>query len=343
MPARRSSTAPSTSKESFRRPSGAPRGRLGRDLHRLRDGAVGARELHGVEVRLTPDIIRGFHAGRGDGRPSDTHPSTEIAASSASAWAEWRPIIRRSRTNLRLRFARDPRPRLVSLCRRGRGGRPSAERWTLGADRLRYASAPRRIRDCCARRPPADCAGRLSHLEPAHAGGLSLAEHPLPQLIAAGAVCSVSTDDPALFRYRPLRRLRGRPGAGTPSTRDYGRARGERATTRPENGYGRLAISTLGGATLGLPWPAEHFKHDANARRRKPHAGVGAHSRLLRLEPLKRRCSFRSFAASEVGVPRACARVRARLRRLRSRLRRRNRARRSLQQRREHERDRIRI
>jgi len=27
----------------------------------------------------------------------------------------------------------------------------------------------------------------------------SLAEHPLPQLVAAGVACSVSTDDPAMF------------------------------------------------------------------------------------------------------------------------------------------------
>ncbi len=27
----------------------------------------------------------------------------------------------------------------------------------------------------------------------------SLAEHPLPQLVAAGVLCSVSTDDPAMF------------------------------------------------------------------------------------------------------------------------------------------------
>ena len=27
----------------------------------------------------------------------------------------------------------------------------------------------------------------------------SLAEHPLPQLVAAGVVCSISTDDPAMF------------------------------------------------------------------------------------------------------------------------------------------------
>jgi len=35
----------------------------------------------------------------------------------------------------------------------------------------------------------------------------SLEEHPLPKLIAAGAVCSISTDDPAMF--------------GTDLSRDY--------------------------------------------------------------------------------------------------------------------------
>jgi adenosine deaminase len=33
----------------------------------------------------------------------------------------------------------------------------------------------------------------------------SLAEHPLPKLVAAGAVCSISTDDPAMFGTDPSR------------------------------------------------------------------------------------------------------------------------------------------
>ena len=38
----------------------------------------------------------------------------------------------------------------------------------------------------------------------------SLREHPLPQLVAAGAICSISTDDPAMF--------------GTDLSRDYAAA-----------------------------------------------------------------------------------------------------------------------
>ena len=48
------------------------------------------------------------------------------------------------------------------------------------------------------------CSKRFAHIfrldMPVRTGAVrSLVEHPLPQLLAAGVVCSLSTDDPAMF------------------------------------------------------------------------------------------------------------------------------------------------
>ena len=78
----------------------------------------------------------------------------------------------------------------------------------LGADRLRHgiraAEDPGLLHEIVDRRIVLDVCP-ISNLRTRAVG--SLAEHPLPKLIAAGARCSISTDDPAMF--------------GTDLTRDY--------------------------------------------------------------------------------------------------------------------------
>jgi len=70
----------------------------------------------------------------------------------------------------------------------------------LGADRLRHGI--RAVEDSGLVRELAD---RRIVLDVCPISNLrtrvvaSLAEHPLPQLVAAGARCSISTDDPAMF------------------------------------------------------------------------------------------------------------------------------------------------
>jgi aminodeoxyfutalosine deaminase len=70
----------------------------------------------------------------------------------------------------------------------------------LGADRLRHGI--RAVEDAGLVR---ELAGRGTVLDVCPLSNLrtgavaSLAEHPLPQLVAAGVLCSISTDDPAMF------------------------------------------------------------------------------------------------------------------------------------------------
>jgi aminodeoxyfutalosine deaminase len=70
----------------------------------------------------------------------------------------------------------------------------------LGADRLRHGiramEDPGLLREIAARRIVLDVCP-ISNLRTKVVS--SLEDHPLPQLVAAGAVCSISTDDPAMF------------------------------------------------------------------------------------------------------------------------------------------------
>ena len=70
----------------------------------------------------------------------------------------------------------------------------------LGADRLRHGiravEDPGLLREIAERRVVLDVCP-ISNLRTRAVA--SLDEHPLPQLVAAGALCSISTDDPAMF------------------------------------------------------------------------------------------------------------------------------------------------
>jgi aminodeoxyfutalosine deaminase len=70
----------------------------------------------------------------------------------------------------------------------------------LGAVRLRHgiraADDPGLVREIADRRVVLDVCP-ISNLRTRAVS--SLEEHPLPKLLAAGAVCSISTDDPAMF------------------------------------------------------------------------------------------------------------------------------------------------
>ena len=163
-------------------------------------GAEEARERYGVEVRLTPDIIRGFsleeaeetvrHAARyrdrgvlgvglggleADYPPEPYEPAFELARSEG--------------------LASVPHAGEVAGAASVRG---ALER--LGADRLRHGiratEDPGLVREIVDRRVVLDVCP-ISNLRTRAVA--SLAEHPLPELVAAGALCSISTDDPAMF------------------------------------------------------------------------------------------------------------------------------------------------
>jgi len=164
------------------------------------DGAQQAWEEHGVRVALTPDIVRGYpieaaehtvthalaNAGRGIvgiglGGPEGDNPP----------WLYERAFAQ----------ARDGG--LGSVPHAGEADGPASVRGALdvlGADRIRHG-----VR---ATEDPgllAELAGRGVVLDVCPISNVrtgvvrSLAEHPLPELLAAGVLCTINTDDPAMF------------------------------------------------------------------------------------------------------------------------------------------------
>ena len=163
-------------------------------------GAQEARELHGVEVRLTPDIPRGF---------------TQEEARATVKWAarfRERGVVGVGLGGLEAQFPPEPYEEAFALARSlGLGSVPHAGEAAgassvhgaleaLAADRIRHG-----IRSVEDPGLVAELAGRGIVLDVCPLSNLrtgvvaSLAEHPLPQLVAAGVRCSISTDDPAMF------------------------------------------------------------------------------------------------------------------------------------------------
>jgi aminodeoxyfutalosine deaminase len=164
------------------------------------DGAHEARESHGVEVRLTPDITRGasledaFAAvryaakyrergivGIGLGGEENLYPPEPFA-----------PVFRAAKE-----------AGLASVPHAGEVVGPASIRGALealGADRIRHGI--RAVDDGGLMRELAERGIVLDvcPLSNVRTGAVrSLAEHPLPQLLAAGVACSISTDDPQMF------------------------------------------------------------------------------------------------------------------------------------------------
>jgi len=162
------------------------------------DGAVEACELHGVEVRLTPDIPRVY-----------SPEEAETVARFAVAYRD-RGVVGLGIGGLE--FPSEPFAPAFALAREGGlGSVPHAGELAgaesvrtvlegLGADRIRHGiravDDPGLVAELAARGTVLDVCP-LSNLRTGAVA--SLAEHPLPQLVAAGVRCSISTDDPAMF------------------------------------------------------------------------------------------------------------------------------------------------
>jgi aminodeoxyfutalosine deaminase len=164
------------------------------------DGAQEARELHGVEVRLTPDIIRGFPL-------EDAEETVRYAAKYRN-----RGVLGVGLGGLEADYPPEPYEPAFDLARElglasvphaGEVAGPPSVRGaleTLHADRIRHGvravEDPGLVHEIADRRVVLDVCP-ISNLR---TGAVrSLGDHPLPQLVAAGAVCSISTDDPAMF------------------------------------------------------------------------------------------------------------------------------------------------
>jgi aminodeoxyfutalosine deaminase len=163
-------------------------------------GAQEARELHGIEVRLTPDIARGF------------------TLEEARETVEWcnryrsRGVVGVGLGGLEAEFPPEPYEDVFAYAKSlGLGSVPHAGEVAgaesvrgalenLQADRLRHGIRAEEdaglVRELAARGTVLDVCP-LSNLR---TGAVrSLEEHPLPRLVAAGVRCSISTDDPAMF------------------------------------------------------------------------------------------------------------------------------------------------
>ena len=164
------------------------------------DGALEAREAHGVEVRLTPDVPGVY--------------SPEEAEQVATFAVRYRDggVVALGLAGPGSDDAMRPFGRAFAVARDGGLGAvphageiagPESVRAALDvlqADRIRHGI--RAEEDSALVR---ELAGRGTVLDVCPLSNLrlgvvrSLAEHPLPRLVAAGVRCSVSTDDPALF------------------------------------------------------------------------------------------------------------------------------------------------
>jgi aminodeoxyfutalosine deaminase len=164
------------------------------------DGAEEARERHGVEVRLTPDIYRGA-----------TPEQAEQVVRYSGKYRE-RGIVAVGLGGLEAEFPPEPYEPAFMLARSldlgsvphagEAAGAPSVRGALEGlhADRIRHG-----IRSVEDSGLVAELAGRGTVLDVCPLSNIrtgvvrSLEEHPLPQLVAAGVRCSISTDDPAMF------------------------------------------------------------------------------------------------------------------------------------------------
>jgi aminodeoxyfutalosine deaminase len=164
------------------------------------DGAAEAAELHGVLVRLTPDIPRGcpIEAAELTVRHSIAHADRGIVGIGLGGPEQKYPPELYSQV-----FAMARAGGLGSVPHAGEAAGPESVRGALdvlGADRIRHGI--RAIED-----PGllSELASRGIVLDVCPTSNVrtgvvrSLAEHPLPALLAAGVRCTVNTDDPAMF------------------------------------------------------------------------------------------------------------------------------------------------
>ena len=165
------------------------------------DGAAQAREEVGIEVRLTPDITRGFAdldtakrvaeyavryrdrgvVGLGLGGPEDGHPPEPYAEA----------------------FAIAHEGGIASAPHAGETAGPESVRGALealGASRIRHGVGavddPELLAELAERQIVCDVCV-LSNVRLGVAP--SVEDHPLPRMLAAGVRCTVNTDDPTFF------------------------------------------------------------------------------------------------------------------------------------------------
>jgi aminodeoxyfutalosine deaminase len=179
------------------------------------DGAQQARELHGVEVRLTPDITRSAPL-------DDAHTLVEVAARYRD-----RGIVAVGLGGEEAYYPNPPfGPAFRAARAAGLGSVPHAGEVVgaesvrtaldhLDPDRLRHGfravEDPALVRELAERGIVLD----LTPISNVRTGAVrSLEEHPIRELVAAGVRCSISTDDPVMFDTDLTREYAAAEGLG---------------------------------------------------------------------------------------------------------------------------------
>jgi aminodeoxyfutalosine deaminase len=164
------------------------------------DGAQAARELHGVEVRLTPDIFRG----------ATPEESADVIRYSAKYRDQG--IVGIGLGGLEAEFPPEDyagqfdvvkAEGFASVPHAGEVAGPASVRGALdalGADRIRHGIRSVEDPALVAELRDREIVLDVCPISNVRTGAVaSLEEHPLRQLLDAGVRCSISTDDPAMF------------------------------------------------------------------------------------------------------------------------------------------------
>jgi aminodeoxyfutalosine deaminase len=163
-------------------------------------GAQQAREEHGVEVWLTPDIPRGFSLDEASATvrwASRYRDHGVVGVGLGGLEADYPPELYEEA----FRLAKSEG--LGSVPHAGEVAGAASVRGALDvldADRLRHGiradEDPGLVRELAGRGTVLDVCP-ISNLRTGAVA--SLADHPLPRLVSAGVQCSISTDDPVMF------------------------------------------------------------------------------------------------------------------------------------------------
>lgn len=164
------------------------------------DGAAQAFEAHGVTVRFTPDTFRnGCPADLAEecARVSVRYRDRGVVGLGIGGYEPGAPLSPYRRA---VEIARDGGLGFVPHAGEAAGADSIREALDLGAVRLRHGIRAADDPDLLAEIVELGVVLDVAPVSNLRTGVVrSEAEHPLPALRAAGALCSISTDDPAMF------------------------------------------------------------------------------------------------------------------------------------------------
>lgn len=164
------------------------------------DGALEAYETHGVTVRFTPDIFRNgcpTDLAEECARASVRYRDRGVVGLGIGGYEPGAPLTAYAKA---IEIARDGGLAFVPHAGEAAGPQSIREALDLGAVRLRHGiravDDADLLQEIVDRRIVLDVAP-ISNLRTGVVK--TIEEHPLPRLRAAGALCTINTDDPAMF------------------------------------------------------------------------------------------------------------------------------------------------